>query len=689
MIAKKNYLDYKKVMDNKNGFNSFSSNNLFQDESGKLRLFAFIDDSPDVIMVFDRNYRHLYVNKKVKEQTGIDPADFIGKTHQQLGFPAELCQIWEDAIGRTFTTGQQQRIEFRLPSGIWIDWLLYPEFDQEGKVAFVTTIARDITLRHQFEEELRLREERLRLALEANSAMLADTNERLWQGMEKLKNLEKRLKSEKELLENVLSLIDIGLAVSDEQLNILLTNRSFFEIFDLKENAFQPEKFLKCLKLFEAENQEIEINFNDLFSCLPVEKRCVFLNSDGQKKHLRLNLLRLKEQQGILFVIEDLTAEIQAEQEKIIMQKLSSLGEASGGIAHNLNNILTAALGSISLLKVYGTESGKFFSRLQTAENSILRARDIAYQLLTFSRGGEPVKTLCQINDLLKNGVDVFLSASNIKVEFFLAPELPMLECDQNMIFQVINNIFQNAQQAMPEGGKLKIETSLITAAAAELFNCRLETDSDYVKVSISDNGPGIKKEYLQKIFDPYFTTYSGHQGLGLAVCLSIIKKHQGALVINSAEGEGTTVDFYLPVKKRENKKISIKKRPKKILLMDDEELILDVASEMWKFLGFDIFCATDGDQALKVYRQELEKGEPFLMAILDLTIAGGRGGKEVVKELKRIDPELIAIVSSGYSADAVMANPQEFGFDGVLQKPFDFDKIKNLLKKIIPESGD
>lgn len=385
---------------------------------------------------------------------------------------------------------------------------------------------------------------------------------------------------------------------------------------------------------------------------------------------------------GFVGVINDITEIRASEKERMRVSKLESLGVLAGGIAHDFNNILTMVLGNIALAKIYGgVNTDKLLRLLESAEQAAERAKDLTRQLLTFSKGGAPVKKIMSIRDLLKNAAEFVLAGTNARPEFDISPDLLAVEIDENQISQVIGNIALNAQQAMPHGGTVRIRAENITP---DNVNEPLQK-GDYVRISIRDQGTGIPEDHIDMIFDPYFTTKEKGSGLGLSICYSIVQKHKGHISVKSTLGIGTTLVIYLPAAqtlhevKEPLEKTSVKNGKGKILVMDDEETIRNVVGDILQYLGYSVDLAKDGEEAVNLY-----SSGPYDAVILDLTIPGGMGGKEAIKRLREIDPDIKAIVSSGYSNDPIMSDYVDYGFKGVIIKPYTISEISNVLNHVI-----
>ena len=382
----------------------------------------------------------------------------------------------------------------------------------------------------------------------------------------------------------------------------------------------------------------------------------------------------------------DVTKKRFMEEELQKVQKLESIGILAGGIAHDFNNLLTAILGNISMAKLFSqTDINKVLERLTDAEKASLRARDLTQQLLTFSKGGAPIKSAASIKNIIKDSTSFMLSGSNVKCNLQFQDNLWPMNIDEGQISQVIQNVIKNADQAMPEGGTIKVSAENIMVSEHNALP--LQT-GNYVHLTIADQGVGILEKHLVKIFDPYFSTKQEGSGLGLAACYSIIRNHDGLITAESEFGNSTTFHIYLPGSdtQPEKKKMPQKKSMRsgeKILVMDDDGDVLSVAINMLNLMGYKTDTAHDGSEAITKYKQAMEEGQPFDGIILDLTIPGGMGGQETVQQLLLIDPEVKAIVSSGYANDPIMAEYIKYGFHGVATKPYGMEQLGQVLRNL------
>ncbi|MBU7030436.1 MAG: PAS domain S-box protein [Theionarchaea archaeon] len=417
----------------------------------------------------------------------------------------------------------------------------------------------------------------------------------------------------------------------------------------------------------------------------------VLIAKDGTEKLIADSGAPIRDEEGTILgtvlVFRDITGRRKMEDDitRLKSEKMESISILAGGIAHDFNNILTAILGNITIARMQAVHEEDIHRLLTEAEKASLRAKDLTQQLLTFSKGGAPVKKPASVAELLKDTVEFALSGSKAKCTFFVS-DVWTVDIDAGQISQVINNLIINADQAMPAGGTIKMRAENVTISAKDELPLK---EGNYVKISITDEGIGIPEGHLQRIFEPYFTTKQKGSGLGLATSYSIIKNHDGLITVESELGTGTTFHVYLPASTEEvaiaeKGAAETVKGKGRILLMDDDESILEVTSEALSYLGYEVETARDGSETLEIYKKARQGKKPFDAVIIDLTIRGKMGGRETVVSLLRIDPSVKAIVSSGYSNDPVMANYREYGFCGVVTKPYTIDELSEALCKVL-----
>ncbi|MEW5724518.1 MAG: ATP-binding protein, partial [Thermodesulfobacteriota bacterium] len=548
-------------------------------------------------------------------------------------------------------------------------------------------------------EETNVMLERLNVDLEKmvaeRTAELTESNRQLQAEIEERARAEASLFMEKERLAVTLRSIGDGVITTDTAGRVVLTNqvadrltgrpleeaigRSIEEVFPITEETdLDPDHHPVSAALRTGQP-------------LAPPKPVILTGGAGRRLIVSYSVAPIRDTDqrviGAVLVFRDVTEQNRLEQEAQKSAKLESLGILAGGIAHDFNNIMTAILGNISLARLHTRRGGKTFDKLVEAEKAIMHAKGLTRQLLTFSKGGAPIKTTTSVRELLMDTTTFALSGSRVKCSFQIADDLWPLNIDPAQISQVINNMVLNAVQAMPNGGVVTV------AAENQAFDAKDEhlpvKRGRYVVISISDQGVGIPEELRTKIFDPYFTTKERGSGLGLSTSYSIIKNHGGFVDLESRLGEGSTFHLYLPATEtggpdRTASEHAVVKGRGRILLMDDEEEILAVTAEALGLLGYSVDTARDGEQAIAKYVQALETDRRFDALIMDLTIPGGMGGQEALRELKKIDPRVRAVVSSGYSQDPVMAEFGKFGFVDVLPKPFRLEEMSQVLGRVI-----
>lgn len=416
---------------------------------------------------------------------------------------------------------------------------------------------------------------------------------------------------------------------------------------------------------------------------------------NGRSIPVEISATAINSSEGIKFLslVRDISDRKQAEAEKakleaILMQaqKMEAIGTLAGGIAHDFNNILTAIMGNISLAEMDLSLGDRSRQRLAEAGRASLQAQNLSRQLLTFSKGGAPIKETVAIDQLVSESASFACRGSQVSYESSLPEDLWAGEADPGQLSQVFQNLIINAVQAMPAGGTIKISGENLVVGAENEWSLG---PGRYVKVSIEDAGLGIPPEHLPRIFDPYFTTKQVGSGLGLATSYSIIKNHHGHITVTSELGKGAIFSVFLSASEQQ-----IIPAPKeeemvfagrgKILVMDDEELVRQLLKDMLTHLGYEANIAGSGNEALELFIRARDSGQPFAGVILDLTVPGGMGGQETMEELLKLDSRVKGIVSSGYSEAPVMANFKEFGFTGVIAKPYKIAELSKVLKEVL-----
>lgn len=472
---------------------------------------------------------------------------------------------------------------------------------------------------------------------------------------------------------------------------ITFANQAYSEFYGI------PNEKLIGTSFFPSADEDDSLRFKEKLRCLTPgapDSDSVKLRFFQGQDNLRTTEWRLRgifDSKGQMIeyqaVGNDITEKLRMEQELNKTQKLESLGVLAGGIAHDFNNLLTSMISNIEVAAKDIPSGDKGRYRLEEAVRSALSARNLTQQLLTYAKGGKPVKEPSDLGELLRKTIEFTLTGTNVRAEYRIADDLHSINADHFQIEQVINNLVINAVQAMPEGGKI-----FVKASNSDRYYHSLEDERGRgsIRLKITDQGPGIPADVLTKIFDPFFTTKDNGTGLGLTTVQSIVKNHGGFIDVESELGLGTSFIIYLPASdapaiaapkvNRSEDKVSASR----ILIMDDEEAILEVLSTILMDLGHSVEMTRTGEEAIEQVSRSLTEGRPFDLLIMDLTIRGGMGGKDAIQEILKLDGSVKAMVSSGYSNDPVMSEPRKYGFVDFLPKPYSIQDLKDKLARLL-----
>jgi len=614
------------------------------------RYRAIIEGFDGLINISSSDFRIEFTNKASARRGGRDP---IGQTcHEVLYGLASHCPWCRmDAIQR----GESIRREMRDPvTGRYYYAIDTPVFHADGRIS-KQTVAVDITDRKRAEDALRESEEKFRT-----------------------------------LVDNV----NVGVfrASAGEPGRFLQVNPAMAKMLGHASPGSLME--VEVGDLFQ-DRREGELLFEDLHAGGVVRDREILLKkADGAPLMVSVTATSHRDERGgsrwADGVIEDVTERKRMEAEILKVQKLESVGLLAGGIAHDFNNLLTAILGNISVARDLAPTGSALLEPLADAESASSRARDLTRHLLTFAKGGAPVKKAVAVGELVASCARLALSGSKAACELDTPDDLWPIDADEAQVSQVLSNLVVNADQAMPDGGRITIRCRNVLAES----RAPPVADGRYVEIGVRDQGTGIHGDDLGKIFDPFFTTKDKGRGLGLSTAYSIVKQHGGSISVDSSPGSGSTFTVLLPASgslaaARPGGARHVVGGEGRVLVMDDEEAVQRVLERMLVRLGYHVECVSDGLSATELYARELRAGRGFDAVIMDLTVPGGMGGKDAVKRLLEIDPRVKAIVSSGYSNDPIMSSFRSFGFVGVIGKPYELEDLGEALHDTLAERGE
>ncbi|MEK6531970.1 MAG: PAS domain S-box protein [Deltaproteobacteria bacterium] len=618
----------------------------------------------DGMFVIDTNGRYCAVNPAGCRMFGYEPQEFFSSTIRLLLFPEDLDAAMKSLSRHDLRDGEflaAYRMRHKDGRELLIDFTV--RRFSIGKKEYLLGIKRDATDRRKAEIEL---------------------ERRVLERTEALKRSEERLKQAQ-------AISNIGSWEWDIQTGGVFWTDEGYSILGYAPGEISPNYKAFISSIHPDDREAVVATISEsLYQNKPYNIGFRIVKPDGAERFVYLRAAILQDENNrprrMLGTLQDITDRKKAEESLISAQRLSSVGTLAGGIGHDFSNILLGVLGYASVAKKFTKTGEKLHDLLSEIEKSALRARSLTRQLLTFSSGGAPIREAADIAQLVEDAANLALKGSDIQKDFSFKPGLWPVHADEGQISQVINNMALNSLQAMPDGGTISISAENRTIGPLDGIPLKY---GDYVAISIKDTGVGMGTDVLGKVFDPFFTTKKKASGLGLSLSYSIVKRHGGYIKAESTPGKGSCFSVYLPAakgeaQKEENGTADNTGQKTRVLVMDDEELVRDVAGEILEMLGYDAAFAKNGEEAIEAYRNAFKEGRPFGAVILDLTVAGGMGGRDALKHLLQIDPGARAIVSSGYSKDPVMSDFRKYGFSGVVAKPYMVSEFTKVVRGVV-----
>ncbi len=627
---------------------------------------ALLDNFPFMVWLKDTQSRFLAVNAPFARAAGFSTAsELVGKTDLDI-WPADLAQAYRSDDQDVMRVARTKSVEEEVADqGIrrWFETYKTPVTDRDGELLGTVGFARDISERKNAEVRIRESEEYLRTMLDSIGDAVIATN--LDGTIERMNPVAQKLTGWS---------IEEGLGRPLEEVFAIRCGRTGQKL---------PNPARRALQAGES---------------VPLATDTLLVSKDGSSYQIADSAAPIRNDSGdvvgVVLVFRDVTEERQHAEDLVRMQKLESLGTIAGGIAHDFNNLLTAVFGNIELAGLSVAPGHEAQAMLGQAANALEQARHLTSQLLTFAKGGQPVLERVDTKRLVSEVVSFNLSGSRTRARFELPDDLWALNVDKGQLAQALTNLTLNAVHAMPEGGTLTVSGQNCPGTLGLLRGESGNSNRDCVGLTLRDEGSGILPEHLARIFDPYFTTNPQGHGLGLAIVHSVVTRHGGQVSVESRVGEGSTFSLLLPVGSEfgsaeiggeDPARDPGAERSLRVLLMDDDSLVREVGTMMLERAGHTVSTVVDGDEMLAEYQAARVRRQPFDVVIMDLTIPGGKGGKEAIQGLLAIDPDAKAIVASGYASDPILANHREFGFAGKLTKPF---RLHDLIAELARVRG-
>ncbi|MCE5295820.1 MAG: PAS domain S-box protein [Euryarchaeota archaeon] len=659
-------------------------------KTSEIKHKEILADLDEMVFRFDKNFTVTFANESFWR--------YYGKKDEDDGRINVLSVIHPDDLGKIIEKVRSMNeqntsvlIELRCLNKDkelrWQQWTIRPIIDEKGAADEFQSVAQDITEQKKANDELNRYKDELEERVDIRTADLMNANQSLEDEIERRRSLEKKLVESQKRYQAVVEDQTELIVRTTPSGTITFMNEAFLKYFGMGGKSPVNHTFVP--NIMDEDASKYATFMASLDKDHPVGMIEYRVVRKDEVRWQQWNYRMLFDEEGapseVQGVGRDITHWKHMESEVAKANTLESLGMLAGGMAHEFNNVLTSVLGNITLAKKHLAIDDPLYTRLAITERSVYDAQKLTDSILTFADGGEPIKETLNIEDLLRRSGKDLTTGSDVVIHYSVPRDTWNIEGDRAQLVQAIRAILKNAVESMVDGGSVDV-------VATNVEHSEIATDLDghsvrYVMIEVADKGYGISKESLPHIFDPYYSTKRS-SGLGLSTALSIVKRHHGAIDVSSIVNVGSKFTISLPATDQNIEQAVTEPEDlvgsERILLMDDDEGVLEVGQELLRVHGFEVDGARTGEEAMDMYVSAKEQGRPYDLVIMDLTVKGGKGGKETVKELLAYDPDVRAIVSSGYSKDPVMAHYQEFGFKGVVKKPYLISEMTNEIRRVL-----
>jgi PAS domain S-box-containing protein len=659
---------------------------------------TIISTMSDALAVVNLSRKIEIVNKSLLALSGYTEHELLGK---ELESVINECDCYDSTITTLMAKGTISDIETvlirkdgtKIP--VSLSWSILKNFNGK-KIKGIVFIARDMSERERNKVSLQKAHSELEKRVEVRTAELKKSNAQLHHEITERIATERKLAAEKERLTVTLKSIADGVITTDVDGKIVLLNNAAEDLTGFTQDNSFGKKLDEIYKIEALSGTYEDTIFDEILkntNFAQFGRESILYSKSGLKFTISETGAPIRDGNdtivGFVLVFRNITDKLQLEEELFKARKLESISLLASGIAHDFNNLLTGIITNMFMAKMGLDINSESYHLITTAEKAAFKASTLTKELLTFAKTGTSVREDISIKELIESCVGFYLRDSKSDYKLELPDDLWQVQVDRGQIDQVLNNMIVNADQSMPDGGTIRIQAE--NTIVDETFKAPLAI-GNYIKILICDNGMGIADEHLQKIFDPYFTTRKNAVGLGLTTAFAIVQKHGGHISVQSQIGAGAVFTIYLPatpIPEAEESEdgapvTEVQKGKGKILLVDDEEFILKSAGRVLTHLGYEVYSSEDGHDAVQMFKEVISEGDSFFAVILDLTIPGGLGAKELIGDFLHLDPYCKVVVSSGYINDPVMIDFAEYGFSAAISKPYNIEELSSKLQDLL-----